>query len=116
MKNPPHPTPSPATFPGPAPDALPEERKEPASPVPVRTERRVDTIQRPEAQAQTPRSHPEALQEPVARLPHERDEATDMTGGIPSREVHQAYEDVTRGLTDTDKGPPMHRAYQQQKK
>lgn len=49
-------------------------------------------------------------------LPHERDEATDMTGGIPSREVRQAYEDVTRGLTDTDKGPPMHRAYQQQKK
>ena len=40
----------------------------------------------------------------------------DMTGGIPSREVRQAYEDVTRGLTDTDKGPPMHRAYQQQKK
>ena len=39
-----------------------------------------------------------------------------MTGGIPSREVRQAYKDVTRGLTDTDKGPPMHRAYQQQKK
>lgn len=56
------------------------------------------------------------MQEPEARLPHERDEATDMTGGIPSREVRQAYEDVTRGLTDTDKGPPMHRAYQQQKK
>ena len=109
-------TPSPANFPGPAPDALPDERKEPASPVPVRTERRVDTTQRPEAQAQTPKSHPEALQEPEARLPHERDEATDMTGGIPSREVRQAYEDVTRGLTDTDKGPPMHRAYQQQKK
>jgi len=30
--------------------------------------------------------------------------------------VRQAYEDVTRGLTDTDKGPPMHRAYQRQKK
>ena len=116
MKNPPHPTPSPANFPGPAPDALPDERKEPASPVPVRTERRVDTTQGPEAQAQTPKSRPEALQEPEARLPHERDEATDMTGGIPSREVRQAYEDVTRGLTDTDKGPPMHRAYQQQKK
>ena len=84
--------------------------------MPVRSERRVDTTQRPEAQAQTPKSHPEALQEPEARLPHERDEATDMTGGIPSREVRQAYEDVTRGLTDTDKGPPMHRAYQQQKK
>ena len=106
MKNPPHPTPSPANLPGPAPDALPDERKEPASPVPVRTERRVDTTQRPEAQAQTPKSHPEALQEPEARLPHERDEATDMTGGIPSREVRQAYEDVTRGLTDTDKGRP----------
>ena len=90
MKNPPHPTPSPANLPGPAPDALPDERKEPASPVPVRTERRVDTTQRPEAQAQTPKSHPEALQEPEARLPHERDEATDMTGGIPSREVRQA--------------------------
>lgn len=27
MKNPPHPTPSPANLPGPAPDALPDERK-----------------------------------------------------------------------------------------
>lgn len=118
---PPAPTRSPAgpvpvELPGSDPGALPDERKEPASPVPVRTERRIDTTQQPEAQAQVHKSHPEALEEPEGRLPHERDEATAMTGGIPSREVRQAYEDVTRGLTDTDKGPPMNRAYQQQKK
>ena len=49
----------------------------------------------PKRRRKRPRATPEALQEPEARLPHERDEATDMTGGIPSREVRQAYEDVT---------------------
>lgn len=115
MQNQPRPTP-PAHQPTTAPEQSPDERLVPSSPVPARTERRIDTTEQPEAQAQTPHSHPEDLSEPEGRLPHERDEATNMTGGIPSREVQQAYKDVTRGLQDTDKGPPMDRAYQQQKK
>lgn len=86
----------------------------PSAPIPARTERRNNTtniIDSPDA----PRSQPENLDGPEARLPHERDEATAMTGGIRSPDIEQAYKDVTRGLQDTDKGPPSHRAYQQQK-
>jgi len=49
-------------------------------------------------------------------LPHERDQSVSMTGGAPSEAVHQAHRDVERGLQDTDKGPPMDRAYRQLKK
>ncbi|BEU94354.1 hypothetical protein ACDW_00590 [Acidovorax sp. DW039] len=94
------------------PDHRPDEDKIPSAPVPARKERRVSTTHPP----QQPGSGPEDLDAPEGRLPHERDEATGMTGGIPSREVRQAYEDVTHGLQDTDKGPPMDRAYQKQKK
>jgi hypothetical protein len=96
------------------PDRRPDEDKIPSATVPARKERRVDTTLQP--QPQPPGSGPEDLDAPEGRLPHERDEANAMTGGIPSREVRQAYQDVKNGLQDTDKGPPMDRAYQKQKK
>lgn len=88
-----------------------EENVVPSAPVPARTERRTDTTSRPP----TPGSGPEDLSGPEGRLPHERDEATAMTGGIQPEEGKQAFKDLERGLKDTDKGPPMDRAYQQQK-
>ena len=90
-----------------------EEAIVPSAPVPARTERRTDTTRQP--QPQTPGSGPEDLSGPEGRLPHERDEATAMTGGIQSEDGKQAFKDLERGLKDTDKGPPMDRAYQQQK-
>ena len=48
-------------------------------------------------------------------LPHERDEAVGMTGGIPSAPVQQAYRDVKRGLMDTDRGVEAGRTYQKLK-
>ena len=46
------------------------------------------------------------------RMPHERDESSDSQIGASSGIVKQAYEDVRRGLTDTDRGPPMDEVYQ----
>lgn len=88
-----------------------DQDKTASAPVPARTERRTDTTSRP----QTPGSGPEDLSGPEGRLPHERDEATAMTGGIQSEEGKQAFKDLERGLKDTDKGPPMDRAYARQK-
>jgi hypothetical protein len=88
-----------------------EEEINPAAPVPARTERRVNTTQ-PQPQ---PGSGPEDLSGPEGRLPHERDQAVDMTDGASHPEVEQAYEDLQRGLQDTDRGVPAHHAYQKQK-
>lgn len=44
-------------------------------------------------------------------LPHERDEAVDMTGEQTSPLIEQAERDVRKGLKDTSKGPEMDRAY-----
>lgn len=85
----------------------------PSAPIPARTQRRTNTT---DASPDAVRSAPEDLDGPEARLPHERDQATAMTGGVRSPDVEQAYKDVTRGLQDTDKGPALDRAYQQQKK
>ena len=74
----------------------------------ARTERRTDTTTQPP----TPGSGPEDLSGPQARLTHERDEAPAMTDGIQSEEGKQVFKDLERGLKDTDKGPPMYRAYQ----
>ena len=49
-------------------------------------------------------------------LPHERDEAVGMTGGVPSRAVQQAYRDVKRGLVDTDRSAEAGRAYDKLKR
>lgn len=84
----------------------------PSAPVPARTERRTNTTQPTEQ----PGSGPEDLGGPEARLPHERDEAVGMTDGARHPEVEQAYDDLQRGLQDTDRGVPAHQAYQKQKK
>lgn len=91
----------------------PKQEKDvtPSAPVPARTERRVNTTH-PTVQ---PGSGPEDLSGPEARLPHERDQATDMTDGERHPEIEQAYKDVERGLQDTDRGVPAHNAYQKQK-
>ncbi|RYF53446.1 MAG: hypothetical protein EOO29_56535, partial [Comamonadaceae bacterium] len=68
----------------------------PSAPVPVRTERRTNTTNPTER----PGSGPEDLGGPEARLPHERDQSTDMTDGERHPEIEQAYKDVKRGLQD----------------
>ena len=47
-------------------------------------------------------------QDAMPQLPHERDQSVGMTDGNPSAKVQQAYEDVTRGLVDTDAGQRAH--------
>ena len=44
-------------------------------------------------------------------LPHECDQAIDMTGGQSSAVVEQAGRDIRRGLKGTSKGPEMDRTY-----
>ncbi|ABE42108.1 hypothetical protein [Polaromonas sp. JS666] len=48
-------------------------------------------------------------------LPHERDEAVDMTGEQTSPLIEQAERDVRKGLKDTSKAPEMDRAYKKLK-
>ena len=48
------------------------------------------------------------------RMPHEHDESADSQRSPPREVIQQAHRDVSRGLTDTDKGPPMDDAYQKQ--
>lgn len=52
----------------------------------------------------------------LPRLPHERDESADSqsASGAPGQELgRQAYEDVQRGVVDTDRGPLMDWVYRQ---
>lgn len=49
-------------------------------------------------------------------LPHERDEGSDMTGGIPSKVVQQGARDLKRGLEDTSRAPEADRAYKKLRK
>jgi hypothetical protein len=49
-------------------------------------------------------------------LPHERDEASGATGGVPSERVRQGHRDVVRGVQDTSRAPEAGRAYDQLKK
>jgi hypothetical protein len=51
-----------------------------------------------------------------AKLPHERDQSVDMTGGTPSRQVQQAHRDVSRGLQDTSRAQETDRAYRKLKR
>jgi hypothetical protein len=44
-------------------------------------------------------------------LPHERDQAVDMTQGQPNPAIEQGERDLRRGLKDTSKAPEMDRAY-----
>lgn len=87
-----------------------EEDVTPSAPVPARTQRRTDTTTQPAPQAH--HNGPEDLDAPEGRLPHERDEAVSMTGGIPSPRVEQGFKDLQRGLEDTDQGLRAHRVGQ----
>jgi hypothetical protein len=49
------------------------------------------------------------------RLPHERDQSSDMTDPDTDPVIEQAYSDVKRGLEDTDKGPVADKAYRKLK-
>jgi hypothetical protein len=44
-------------------------------------------------------------------LPHERDQASDMTAAKPDPKLRQAAKDVAGGLSDTSKGSEMDKAY-----
>jgi hypothetical protein len=44
-------------------------------------------------------------------LPHERDQASDMTAARPDPQVKQAAKDVADGLSDTSKSSEMDKAY-----
>ena len=44
-------------------------------------------------------------------LPHERDQAIDMTAAKPDPKVRQAARDVAGGLSDTSKASEMDKAY-----
>ncbi len=48
------------------------------------------------------------------RMPHEHDESADSQDSQPREVIRQAHRDVSRGLKDTDKGPPMDEAYKKQ--
>ncbi|MBC7956002.1 MAG: hypothetical protein H7Y33_09060 [Cytophagales bacterium] len=62
------------------------------------------------------RTSPSIEQEPVPRLPHERDESSDsQIGGEPRPIIQQAHDDVMAGRVDTDRGVPMDQAYKRQK-
>ena len=48
-------------------------------------------------------------------LPHERDQSSHMTDGVPNSKVRQAGVDVERGLQDTSKATEMDRTYRKQR-
>ena len=60
------------------------------------------------------------LQSPAAStspaMPHERDESTGMTGGVPSERVQQGQRDLKRGVQDTSRAPEADTAYRKLKK
>ena len=66
--------------------------------------------------AGTIRLKPSADKHAAPELPHERDEAVGMTGGVPSQPVQQAYRDVKRGLVDTDRAAEADRTYDKLKR
>ena len=49
-------------------------------------------------------------------MPHERDEAAGMTGGVPSETVRQGARDLKRGVQDTSRAPEADKAYRDLKK
>lgn len=60
---------------------------------------------------------PGAATRPVTPLPlpHERDEAVGMTGGIASAPMKQAFKDLTHGIQDTDRSAEADRTYKKLK-
>ena len=49
------------------------------------------------------------------RMPHERDESTDMTQDTPDPMIEQARQDIKNGMQDTSKSPEMNQAYKKLK-
>ncbi|GAB2487778.1 MAG: hypothetical protein ACN6O3_06660 [Comamonas sp.] len=56
----------------------------------------------PETRVSTPAKQQPGDAGPNAKLPHEHDQSTDMTGGAEHPEMQRAYKDAKRGLPDTD--------------
>ncbi|MGJ7511593.1 hypothetical protein [Variovorax sp. GT1P44] len=57
--------------------------------------------------------------ESAPRLPHERDQSSDSQqtqGGAATRVGKQAFNDVERGVVDTDRGPEADRVYNEKVK
>lgn len=98
------------TRPAPGAGTDPETQTPPDAPA-TSVQRAVDT-KHPQV---PPRSVHEGEEGASPQLPHERDQSVGMTDGQPDAQVEQAYRDVSRGLQDTDRGPPSERAYQKQK-
>ncbi|MDB5895288.1 MAG: hypothetical protein JWQ88_2819 [Rhodoferax sp.] len=48
-------------------------------------------------------------------MPHERDQSSHMTNGVPNSKIKQGAEDMERGLQDTSKGLELDRTYQKQR-
>ena len=67
----------------------------------------------------TPPGGPESAKdgslENSLELPHERDQAVDMTSGQTSPLMKQAAKDVKDGLKDTSEHPEMNQVYQKQR-
>jgi hypothetical protein len=68
------------------------------------------------------RSHPGEHESPKDRsmedsleLPHDRDEAADMTSGQTSPLIEQAAKDIQRGLKDTSRAVETDQTYKKQK-
>lgn len=64
-------------------------------------------------QAPTPQ---DASDESSLALPHERDQASNMTNRQPDPQIQQAARDLKRHLQDTSKSVAMDQAYQKLKK
>ena len=57
------------------------------------------------------RTPEDASVESSLELPHERDQATDMTADAPDPQIRQAAKDVARGITDTSKATELDATY-----
>lgn len=76
------------------------------------------SVKDPKAQCSLP-GQPETAKgssvQDTLELPHERDQAVDMTSVENSPVIEQAAQDIGKGLKDTSKAPEMDRAYKKQK-
>lgn len=57
----------------------------------------------------------DASDEASLRMPHERDQSTDMTPDQPSQKITQAQNDVESGRKDTSKSVEMNNTYEKLK-
>lgn len=76
----------------------------------------------PAKDPQAPRSLPGQHETPedgsvkdTLKLPSDRDQAVDMTGGQNSPVIEQAARDIDKGIKDTSKAPEMDRTYKKLK-